>query len=145
MVSALPNGLFNRGSKELKSLVAEDGVFGEFVGFLKSQVPQATGAVNVTGVVYGLTHPQQWAIVPAVMFIIATWFVMNGKKILPKFLPPGSEVILATACATLYSMNFDYSGGVVGEIPTLDADAGIAIPGTDLKLPIELLDYQKTP
>eukprot|EP00531_Pseudo-nitzschia_arenysensis_P007306 CAMPEP_0116131676 /NCGR_PEP_ID=MMETSP0329-20121206/9137_1 /TAXON_ID=697910 /ORGANISM="Pseudo-nitzschia arenysensis, Strain B593" /LENGTH=447 /DNA_ID=CAMNT_0003626131 /DNA_START=141 /DNA_END=1484 /DNA_ORIENTATION=- len=143
LVSALPNGLFNRGSKELKSLVADDGLFGAFVAFLKSNVPQATGAVNVTGFVYGLTHPQQWAIVPTIMFIIGTWFVMNGKKLLPKALPPGTEVILATAFATLYSMNFDYSGGVVGEIPTVDADAGIAIPGTGLKIPIEVLDYQK--
>merc|ERR1712157_309652 len=40
-------------------------------------------------------------------------------------------------------MNFDYSGGVVGEIPAMDADAGIAIPGTGLKIPVEVLDYQK--
>jgi len=143
LVSALPNGLFNGGSKEVKSLVAEDGLFGAFVAFLKSQAPQATGAVNVTGFIYGLTHPNQWALVPTIMFVIGTWFVMNGKKLLPKSLPPGTEVILATAFATLYSMNFDYSGGVVGEIPTLDADAGIAIPGTGMKLPIELLDFQK--
>lgn len=143
LVSALPNGLFDSGSKELKGLVAEDGLFGSFVSFLKSEVPQATGAVNVTGFIYGLTHPQQWAIVPTIIFVIGTWFVMNGKKMLPKALPPGSEVILATALATLYSMNFDYSGGIVGEIPVMDADAGIAIPGTSFKLPIELLDYSK--
>lgn len=143
LVSALPNGLFNSGSKEVKSLVAADGVFGEFVSMLKSQVPQATGAVNVTGFIYSLTHPLQWAIVPTIMFVLGTWFVMKGKTFLPKFLPPGSEVILATAAATLYSMYFDYSGGVVGEIPVMDADAGIAIPGTGFKLPIELLDYQK--
>ena len=143
LVSALPNGLFDRGSKQLKGLVADDSVFGEFVSFLKSEVPQATGAVNVTGFIYGLTHPQQWAVVPTIMFVIGTWFVMNGKKILPKALPPGTEVILATAAATIYSMNFDYSGGVVGEIPAVDADAGIAIPGTDFKIPVEVLDFQK--
>jgi len=143
LVSALPNGLFDRGSKELKSLAAEDSVFGAFISMLKSEVPQATGAVNVTGFIYALTHPMDWAVVPTVMFVIGTWFVMKGKNLLPKFLPPGTEVILATAFATLYSMNFDYSGGVVGEIPTMDPDAGIAIPGTDFKLPIELLDFQK--
>jgi len=143
LVSALPNGLFDRGSKQLKGLVADDAVFGTFVSYLKSSAPQATGAVNVTGFIYGLTHPQQWAIVPTVMFVVGTWFVMNGKKLLPKFLPPGTEVILATAFATLYSMNFEYSGGVVGEIPSVDPDAGISIPGTDFKIPIEILDYQK--
>ena len=143
LVSALPNGLFDRGSKELKALAAADGLFGAFISFLKSSFPQATGAVNVSGFIYALTHPQQWALVPTIMFVIGTWFVMNGKKLLPKSLPPGSEVILATALATLYSMNFDYSGGVVGEIPAMDPDAGIAIPGTSFKIPIALLDYQK--
>lgn len=143
LVSALPNGLFNKGSKELKSLAAEDGLFGAFIAFLKSNVPQATGAVNVSGFVYALTHPQMWALVPTIMFVSGTWFVMNGKKLLPKFLPPGTEVILATAFATIYSMNFDYSGGVVGEIPAVDPDAGIPIPGTSLKIPVELMDFQK--
>mmetsp|Transcript_26543 Transcript_26543/g.58168 ORF Transcript_26543/g.58168 Transcript_26543/m.58168 type:complete len:465 (-) Transcript_26543:102-1496(-) len=143
LVSALPNGLFDSGSKQVKSLVGADDIFGGFVTAIKSSFPQATGAVNVAGFVYALTHPTQWSIVPTIMFLIGTWFVMNGKNFLPKALPPGSEVIIATAAATLYSMNFDYSGGVVGEIPTLAADAGIAIPGTDFKIPIELMDYQK--
>ena len=143
LVSALPNGLFDRGSKQVKSLVADDAIFGGFVSAIKASAPQATGAVNVTGFVYSLTHPTQWAIVPTIMFVIGTWFVMNGKKILPKALPPGSEVIIATAAATMYSMNFDYSGGVVGEIPALDPDAGIAVPGTDLKIPVGVLDYSK--
>lgn len=143
LVSALPNGLFDLGSKQVKSLVGADDIFGGFVSAIKSSFPQATGAVNVAGFVYALTHPMQWSIVPTIMFVIGTWFVMNGKKLLPKALPPGSEVIIATAAATLYSMNFDYSGGVVGEIPTLAPDAGIAIPGTDFKIPIELMDYQK--
>merc|ERR1712176_828799 len=43
----------------------------------------------------------------------------------------------------IYSMTNDYSGGVVGEIPAVDPEAGIAIPGTDFKIPIEILDYQK--
>ena len=124
-------------------MVSADDIFGGFVSAIKSSFPQATGAVNVAGFVYALTHPMQWSIVPTIMFVIGTWFVMNGKKLLPKALPPGSEVIIATAAATLYSMNFDYSGGVVGEIPSLAPDAGIAIPGTDFKIPIELMDYQK--
>mmetsp|Transcript_23561 Transcript_23561/g.25088 ORF Transcript_23561/g.25088 Transcript_23561/m.25088 type:complete len:467 (-) Transcript_23561:356-1756(-) len=144
LVSALPNGLFDNGSKQVKALVGEDvAVFGALVEMMKTQFPQATGAVNVSGFIYSLTHPHQWSIVPTIMLVSGTWFVMNGKKLLPTFLPPGTEVILATAAGTLYSMNFDYSGGIVGEIPAMDPDAGIAIPGTDLKFPVEFLDYQK--
>jgi len=143
LVSALPNGLFDMGSKQVKALVADDAMFGAVIDALKTHVPQAAGAVNVSGFVYGLTHPNQWSIVPTVMFVIGTWFVMNGKSMLPKFLPPGTEVILVTAAGTLYSMNMEYSGGVVGEIPAMDPDAGIDIPGIDYKFPVEFLDYQK--
>jgi len=143
LVSALPNGLFDKGSKQVKALVASSPAWNDIVVQLKEKVPQATGAVNVTGFIYSLVHPWEWSVVPTIMFVAGTWFVMNGKALLPKALPPGTEVILATAVATLYSMNFEYSGGVVGEIPTLDADAGMKIPGTDFVLPIELLDYNR--
>merc|ERR1719324_178441 len=110
---------------------------------LKQKVPQATGAVNVSGFVYSLSHPNEWSILPTIMFVIGTWFVMNGKSLLPKFLPPGTEVILVTALGTVYSMHYDYTGGVVGDIPALDPDAGIPIPGTEYKFPVEFLDYNK--
>lgn len=141
LVSALPNGLFAKGAKELKALVADSEAWGSVVKELKTQVPAATGAVNVTNFFFTLSHPWEWGIAPTIIFVIGTWFVMNGKKILPGFLPPGTEVILATAVATLFSMNSDYSGGVVGEIPDMDPDAGIKIGG--ITLPVELLDYQK--
>jgi SulP family sulfate permease len=141
LVSALPNGLFAKGATELKGLVATSELWGNVVKQLKTQVPAATGAVNVTHFFYSLSHPWEWALAPTILFVIGTWFVMNGKKLLPKFLPPGTEVILATALATLYSMNFDYEGGIVGEIPALDPDAGIQIAG--FTLPVELMDYQK--
>jgi MFS superfamily sulfate permease-like transporter len=38
-------------------------------------------------------------------------------------------------------MNSDYLGGVVGEIPEMDPDAGVKIGG--FTLPIDLLDYHK--
>jgi len=63
---------------------------------------------------------------------------MEGPKYLPKSLPPGSEVIFATAGATIYSMAAGYSGGIVGEIPALDADKGISIFGI-VNLPVELV------
>jgi MFS superfamily sulfate permease-like transporter len=141
LVSALPNGLFNKGTGELKGLVASSELWGTIVKELKSKAPAATGAVNVASFFYSLAHPLEWAVVPTIMFVIGTWFVMNGKNFLPKFLPPGTEVILATAGATLYSIYFDYEGGIVGEIPAMDPDAGIKIAG--FTLPVELLDYQK--
>jgi MFS superfamily sulfate permease-like transporter len=141
LVSALPNGLFEKGAKELKGLVANSEFWGSVVQELKSKVPAATGAVNVTNFFYAVLHPWEWAVTPTILFVVGTWFVMNGKKILPSVLPPGTEVILATGIATLYSMNFDYSGGVVGEIPAMDPDAGISIFG--FTLPVEILDHQK--
>ena len=141
LLSALPNGLFAKGSKELKSLVAESDLFGSLVVQLKTQVPAATGAVNVAGFFYAMSHPMDWAVIPAILFIVGTWFVMDGKKYLPTFLPPGTEVIIFTGLATLYSMNFDYEGGVVGEIPAMDPNAGFEIAG--YRVPIEFLDYQK--
>jgi MFS superfamily sulfate permease-like transporter len=142
LVAALPNGLFDAGSNQVKALVAGSTVWNDIVLWLKTNVPQATGAVNVVGFFYSLTHPWEWAVVPAVIFVSGTWFVMNGQRLLPRFLPPGTEVILATSLATLYSIQFEYSGDVVGHIPIMDAEAGILLPG-GLRLPIEILDVRK--
>jgi MFS superfamily sulfate permease-like transporter len=141
LVSALPNGLFNKGSSQLKGMVAESEMWGMIVRELKTRVPAATGAVNVTSILYCLSHPWEWSVIPTALFVLGTWFVMNGKYVLPKFLPPGTEVIIATAGATLYSMYFDYEGGIVGEIPAMDPDAGLKIGG--FTVPVEMLDYQK--
>jgi SulP family sulfate permease len=140
LVSALPNGLFNNGGKDLSSFLSSSPLWDELVKTLRTQFPQAPGAVGVTGVVYSLAHPWLWSVPPTILFVIGTWFVMKGKDLLPSFLPPGSEVILATALATLHSMYGDYPGGVVGEIPTLAPDAGIQVAG--FTLPIELMDYR---
>lgn len=137
VASAMPNGLFTKGSGELKSAVL-DSAAGEFVRFVKTNAPAATGAVSVTNLLYAITHPWEWGTVAAPLFIISTIFVMKGKNYLPKSFPPGTEVIIATALATLLSMSFDYPGNVVGEIPQLDADAGIKIG--PIKIPIEILN-----
>ncbi|KAL3942773.1 MAG: hypothetical protein SGBAC_003085 [Bacillariaceae sp.] len=141
LVSALPNGLFARGGKQLKGLVASSSCWGFIVKELKARAPAATGAINVTGLIFSLTHPSEWSLSPTALFLIGTWFVMDGKKLLPKSLPPGTEVILVTAFATVYSVAFNYEGGVVGEIPDLDPDSGFKILG--LNLPVKLLDFQK--
>lgn len=142
LVSATPNGIFASGSKQLKSLVAQSDLAGSIVSTLKEKAPAATGAVNVTNFFFGLTHPHLWSLVPVMLFVLGTAFVMNGKKFLPKFLPSGTEVIIATAAATLYSMHFDYEGGIVGEIPEIDPDAGISLFGGALKIPIEIIDVK---
>lgn len=139
LVSAVPNGLFAKGSKELKWLVANSEMWGGFVTGVKSAAPAATGAANVTNFFFALSHPWEWGVVPTILFVLGTFFVMNGKKILPNL--PGSEVILFTAAATLYSMKYDYEGAIVGEIPAMDPDAGVKIGG--FTLPVELLDIQK--
>jgi len=137
LASALPNGLFSKGSKELKGLVAESALAG-FVKFVKSTAPAATGAISVTNLLFGLSHPMFWGTVAAPLFLACTWFVMNGPKYLPKALPPGSEVIIATAAATMFSIYSGYSGNIVGEIPQLDGDAGIKLG--PISIPVSLLN-----
>lgn len=139
LVSALPNGLFAAGSKELKQLVAESA-FGDSVQALKASFP---GAVNVAGFLYALTHPFQWSMAPTFLFVFGTAFVMHGSKYLPKSFPPGTEVVILTAAATLYSIYFDYQAGIVGEIPAMDPDSGISILGGAIRLPVEFLDVKK--
>mmetsp|Transcript_22344 Transcript_22344/g.27390 ORF Transcript_22344/g.27390 Transcript_22344/m.27390 type:complete len:465 (-) Transcript_22344:1498-2892(-) len=137
VASAMPNGLFTNGSGELKKAVAASAA-GDFVSTVKSTFPAATGAVSVTSLLYALTHPLEWGMMAAPMFIVCTAFVMKGKNYLPKSFPPGTEVIIATAFATLLSITFDYTGNVVGEIPQLDPDAGIKLG--PIKIPVEFLN-----
>jgi MFS superfamily sulfate permease-like transporter len=141
-VSAVPNGLFASGDKDLRGLVGSSPV-GNFVRAIKNGFPAATGAVSVTNFFYGLLHPLDWTPITTLLFVISTAFVMKGTQILPKSFPPGMEVIIATAAATLYSMYFDYEGGVVGGIPQLDPDAGISLLGGMIRVPIETLDLRE--
>mmetsp|Transcript_44061 Transcript_44061/g.66404 ORF Transcript_44061/g.66404 Transcript_44061/m.66404 type:complete len:463 (-) Transcript_44061:755-2143(-) len=141
VASAIPNGLFGKGAKELKSLVASSFVNGA-VKWMKMNVPAATGAVNVTNLLFAISSPHLWTIVPAILFLISTVFVMKASKLLPKWLPPGTEVIIAVAAATLYSMNSNYEGGIVGDIPTLDPDAGMSFLDGKIKIPVEIVDVK---
>lgn len=138
VASAMPNGLFTKGSGELKNIVLSSSSFGDIVRFVKTNAPAATGAVSVTNLIYAITHPLDWGSIAAPLFIASTIFVMKAKNYMPKSFPPGTEVIIATALATLMSMAFDYPGNVVGEIPQLDPDAGIKIG--PIKIPIEILN-----
>jgi hypothetical protein len=87
----------------MKKIVAAEPVLASILGFLKTNLSMCTGALEVTKVLWAATHPQYWAVVPTLIFVVGTIWVMNGKNYLPKALPPGSEVIIATALATLFS------------------------------------------
>lgn len=138
LVSALPNGLMAKGGSAMKAVVADSKMASGFIDALRENVPAAVGAVNLTRLFYIITHPMEWGLIAFLIFIICTAVVMEGSKYLPKSLPPGSEVILATAGATAFSMLTDYQGGIVGEIPSLDADKGISLFGI-VNLPVELV------
>lgn len=139
--SAIPNGLLANGSSELKKHVANCNIVGSLITFFKTNLPAATGAVSVTNLLYAISHPSIWGPIPAALFLVSTYFVMKGPNYLPKVLPPGTEVIISTAAATLLSMYSNYPGAVVGEIPQLDPDAGIKI-GEYFRIPVELLDIK---
>lgn len=138
--SALPNGLYAFGST-LKATVAASA-FGEVVASVKQTIPGATGISGCANIVFALTHPQTWSASAASIFFCCTVFVMHSKAYLPKSLPPGSEVVMATAAATAYSIYNNYDGGVVGEIPTIDSDAGLSFLGGMIRVPVELMDIK---
>lgn len=138
--SALPNVLYAFGST-LKKIVAESEL-GAVVNSVKVAAPAATGFAGVSNVLYAVTHPQTWDPVAALIFLGCTTFVMQAKKFMPKSMPPGAEVVIATAFATAYSMYSEYSGGVVGEIPTMDSSAGMSFFDGKLNIPIKLLDVK---
>jgi len=142
LVSAVPNGLFANGAKELKGYVASS-IVGHYLKTIKASFPAATGVMTVTSFFFGLSKPHLWSITPTIIFVLGTIFTMKGKQILPKAFPQGTEVIIVTAAATIFSMNFDYTGAVVGEIPDLDPDAGMTFFNGKIRVPIELLDMKE--
>eukprot|EP00579_Thalassiosira_antarctica_P004572 CAMPEP_0201891820 /NCGR_PEP_ID=MMETSP0902-20130614/35238_1 /ASSEMBLY_ACC=CAM_ASM_000551 /TAXON_ID=420261 /ORGANISM="Thalassiosira antarctica, Strain CCMP982" /LENGTH=445 /DNA_ID=CAMNT_0048423135 /DNA_START=80 /DNA_END=1417 /DNA_ORIENTATION=+ len=141
LASALPNGLYAFGSS-LKGMVATSA-FGDVVTTVKTAVPGATGISGVANIAYAVTNPQSWDVVAAAIFFASTFFVMKAKSFLPKWLPPGSEVLMATAAATVFSVYYGYEGGVVGEIPSVDSDSGLSLFNGMVKVPIELMDVKE--
>ena len=134
LLAALPNGLLAGGSRELKQLVAATTTISNLAAY-KTIVP---GFVSASQVLWALTHPAVWNVTTATLFIIGTFIVRDGKTYLPSFLPPGTEVILVTLGATLYSMYGTYPGGIVGEIPVVES--GVSIAG--IAIPVEVLDWR---
>jgi MFS superfamily sulfate permease-like transporter len=130
------------GSSTMKKIIAAEPILEAILDFLKSNLSMCTGAVEVAKVLWAATHPQYWAVVPTIIFVVGTVWVMNGKNYLPKSLPPGSEVIIATALATLFSSYTAYTGGIVGEIPALQG-GGISLFNGALQVPVEIRDYKR--
>lgn len=138
--SALPNGFFAGGNSELKKHVAES-FLGPAMAPIKGLFP---GACTLSNILYAATHPFKWALQPTLLFVVGTLFILEGKNYWPALKTlPGLDVILLTVLATLYSMYGNYSGGIVGEIPAMDPDAGIKLLGGKLTIPVELLDMKK--
>lgn len=126
----------------MKGLVGSSA-FGDVVKTVKAAVPGATGVSGVANIAYAVTHPQSWDVVPAILFLACTLFVMKSSNFLPKWLPPGSEVVMATAAATVFSVYYGYEGGVVGEIPSVGSDSGLSLFNGMVKVPIEVMDVKK--
>lgn len=139
LVSALPNGLYARGTADVKQLMASTSVGTALVPY------KATwgGGYTLASMAMALSHPWTWSLAPTLIFVAGTWFIMQGKAILPKWLPPGTEVLIVPMLATLYSMYFDFTGSVVGQIPTMDPNAGLSLAGGSIRIPVEVLDVHK--
>lgn len=137
MVSATPNGLFAGGNAELKQLAKDQSILNPLVTSYKVDFP---GIVNATNVLFAFSNPWLWSLVPSVLFLVGTLFVMRGKDwILPSFVPPGIEVVLLTGIAAWYSLNFNYQGTIVGEIPTVDQSASISF-GPWIHIPVQVVN-----
>ena len=126
------------GDGQLKVL-AKASLISAKVGEFKAIAP---GAASITNLLYAMTIPLQWGLASTVIFVSGTTFVMQSKNLLPSYLPPGTEVIIVTGLATLFSMYGGYDGAVVGEIPQVDPDAGFSFLDGRIRLPVEILDLK---
>jgi len=143
LASAVPNGLYRGGNAELKFIMANSSI-ANLQMTVKSTVPVATGFTGQSNLIYAVTSPWNWCPVPALLFFGCTWLIMFAPgRFLPKWSPPGMEVIVATALATFFSIFSGYNGGVVGEIPMMDNNSGLSLFGGSLTLPVEVLDLQR--
>lgn len=142
--SALPNAILAYGSSTIKEHVKSNDSLASSLSYIQQNFPFAAGAGTLAKIIFVLTHPNVWAPIPTILFILCTIFVMYGKSYLPKACPPGTEVIIATVAATAFSMYTNYSDdyGTVGEIPTLDPDSGMSLFNGAIQLPIEIQSYK---
>ncbi|KAL3823507.1 hypothetical protein ACHAXA_010829 [Cyclostephanos tholiformis] len=145
LTSAFPHGLYYFGYD--RSFLENDvprSYFGLLATNVRAMIPSATGISGISNVLCALTHPWTWDVDATVVFVNCIIFIMISRKyVLPRWMPHGSEVLIATALATLFGVLTNYAGGVVGEIPSSDENSGISLFDGLVKIPIELLDVRK--
>lgn len=141
LTSSLPNGFYYEFGPTIKASIAASA-FGTAVETVKTSIPGATGVSGVANIAYALSHPKTWDALAAAIFFSCTIFVLKAKRYLPKWMPPGSEVLIATAAATAFSVFYGYEGGVVGEIPSVGSDSGLSLFNGIVKVPIEFMDLK---
>jgi MFS superfamily sulfate permease-like transporter len=141
LLSALPNGFFQFGGNDLKKLVADSTLINIYIARWRTALP---GLYNVAQCFYGLFQPWLWSPSSSLMFIAGTAFIMEGsKRFLPSSFPPGTDVILVTMIAALYSYYTHYEGATVGEIPSTTFETGTSFWDGQIKIPFEILDIRK--
>jgi MFS superfamily sulfate permease-like transporter len=141
LLSALPNGIFRYGNSDLKRLVSENKLVHIYFARWKAVLP---GLCNVAQCLYGLVQPWLWSFPSSFMFFAGTAFIMEGsKRYLPSSVPPGTDVILVTLLAALYSYYTHYDGATVGEIPSNTVNSGTFFWDGRIKIPFEILDIRK--
>jgi len=143
LASAVPNGLFGDGTVELKGLIA-NSTMAKVQMVAKAGAPYASGFLGQSSLLYAVTNPLMWSPIPALHFFSCiTFIIMAPCSFLPKWFPPGTEVLVATAVATIFSVYTNYSGGVVGIIPVMEKTEVLSFFGGSLALPVEVLDLQR--
>lgn len=123
LTSALPGGLYYYNTTLGSSSIIKEQITKSYFGLLAKSVqyyiPNATGISGVTSMTFAILHPASWDIDASFIFINCILFIMYAKDyLLPGWTPPGSEVILATIAATIFSIYANYEGGVVGDTPS---------------------------
>lgn len=131
LCSAVPNGFLLKGNSTLNLIISDHESAAQlrvYLGFLRNTFPIAKGALTVTKTIYLLTSPHHWSLFPSAILFLCTACVMKGSQYLPKYLPPGSDVILVTAAATIFSLKTNYEGAVIGQIPVASNEQGSILP-----------------
>mmetsp|Transcript_57334 Transcript_57334/g.68522 ORF Transcript_57334/g.68522 Transcript_57334/m.68522 type:complete len:468 (+) Transcript_57334:154-1557(+) len=138
LLAALPNALLQKGASTLKSIILQNESLRTYLTSSATVLPAAGGSRTLSKALYVLTRPDLWSAIPCLLFLTCTLFVSRGKDILPRWCPPGTEVMICTVGATLFSVYTGYEGGVVGHVPSREDGAG----GTDImgwNVPIETI------
>lgn len=100
---------------------------------ISSQIPRVLGTTPPAGTLlakagWAVLHPGAWHWIAIAVGLATALMVLGGRRISSLF--PG--LLVAVIAAIAFSVMFDYSGGVVGEIPT-------GFPPVSLDLPFHNL------